>query len=250
MESEELGVGKPTPIFRFGEIVMTGIICAMDLELEGFLKNMTVEETLEKSGMTFYKGKIKSTEAVIAQCGVGKVNAAICTQIMIDFFSPELIINSGVGGALDERLTVCDLVIGDFAVEHDMDTTALGEEKGNLDLGSEQRVRLPLDKKASEKLMELAKGYEGSNVYLGTIASGDKFVSDTEERLSIGREFSALACEMEGAAMAHVCYRAKVPCAIIRAISDDLTHNTGMSFNEFKFIAAEKTVELLLGMFE
>lgn len=229
---------------------MTGIICAMDLELEGFLKNMSVEETLERSGMTFYKGKIKNSEAVIAQCGVGKVNAAICTQIMIDFFAPQLIVNSGVAGALDERLTVCDLVIGDFALQHDMDGTALGEEKGNLDLGNEQRVRLPLDKATSEKLMKLAENYEGSRVYLGTVASGDKFVSDTRERLSIGRQFDALACEMEGASMAQVCYRAKVPCAIVRAISDDLTHNTGMSFNEFKYIACEKTVELLLGLFE
>lgn len=229
---------------------MTGIICAMDLELEGFLKNMTVEETLTKSGITFYKGKIKNSEAVIAQCGVGKVNAAICTQLMIDFFSPELIVNSGVGGALDERLTVCDLVIGDCAVEHDMDATALGEEKGNLDLGDEQLVYLPLDKNASERLMKLAKSYESSNVYLGTVASGDKFVSDTEERLSIGKAFNALVCEMEGASMAHVCYRAKVPCAVVRAISDDLTHNTGMSFNEFKYIASEKTVELLLGLFD
>lgn len=229
---------------------MTGIICAMDLELEGFLKNMEVEEKLEKSRITFYKGKIRNSSAVIAQCGVGKVNAAICTQLMIDFFNPSLIINSGVGGALDERLTVCDIVIGDFALQHDMDGTALGEERGNLDLGNEQLVRLPLDKKTSEKLMSLAKSCEGSNAYLGTIASGDKFVSDTEERLSIGRHFNALACEMEGASMAHVCYRAGVPCAIIRAISDDLTHNTGMSFNEFKYIAAEKTVELLLGLFE
>ncbi|MDO5123176.1 MAG: 5'-methylthioadenosine/adenosylhomocysteine nucleosidase [Eubacteriales bacterium] len=229
---------------------MTGIICAMDLELEGFLKNMSVEETLERSGMTFYKGKIKNSEAVIAQCGVGKVNAAICTQIMIDFFAPQLIVNSGVAGALDERLTVCDLVIGDFALQHDMDGTALGEEKGNLDLGGEQRVRLPLDRETSEKLMKLAENYEGSRVYLGTVASGDKFVSDTRERLSIGRQFDALACEMEGASMAHVCYRAKVPCAIVRAISDDLTHNTGMSFNEFKYIACEKTVLLLLGLFE
>ncbi len=229
---------------------MIGIICAMDLELEGFLENMTVEDTVEKSGMTFHKGKIKNSEAVIAQCGVGKVNSAICTQIMIDFFSPDLIINSGVGGALDEKLSVCDLVIGDYAVEHDMDVTALGEEKGNLDLGREQLVRLPLDKETSKRLMKFAEGYEGSNVYLGTIASGDKFVSDTQERLSIGRQFGALACEMEGAAVAHVCYRANVPCAIVRAISDDLTNNTGMDFNEFKFIAAGKTVELLVGLFE
>ena len=108
---------------------MTGIICAMDLELEGFLKNMKVEEKLEKSRITFYKGKIRNSSAVIAQCGVGKVNAAICTQLMIDFFNPSLIINSGVGGALDERLRVCDIVIGDFALQHDMDGTALGEER-------------------------------------------------------------------------------------------------------------------------
>ncbi|MGN0452289.1 MAG: 5'-methylthioadenosine/adenosylhomocysteine nucleosidase [Ruminococcus sp.] len=224
---------------------MVGIICAMEAEMKGLLKLMQKKSEVQRSGMIFHGGKIGNTPVVLAQCGVGKVNAAICAQLMIDLFSPDSIINSGVAGALSEKVTVCDVVIGDYAVQHDFDCTALGEEKACIECGSERLVKIPLDKELAQKLFEGAGKNAGNRVFMGTIASGDKFVSATEERLEIGKSFSALACEMEGGAMAQVCYRAKVPFGIIRCISDDLNHNDMMSFYEFMSVAAEKTVDIL-----
>lgn len=222
-----------------------GIICAMELELQGLIDIIKTESTMEKSGTIFYKGKIGNTDVVLVQCGIGKVSAAICTQMLIDFYSPDMIINSGVAGALSADVTVGDVVIATAAVQHDFDCTAFGEPKGTLELLGERMVEIPADEEISSKLYEAAKKLDGTRVFRGIVATGDKFVSDSEERLSIGKEFSALACEMEGGAIAQVCYRAKKPFCILRSISDDLTNNTSMSFDEFKVMAAKKTVDVL-----
>ena len=222
-----------------------GIICAMELELQGLLDIIETESTMKKSGTTFYKGKILNTDAVIVQCGIGKVSAAICTQMLIDFYNPDVIINSGVAGALSEKVTVGDIVIATSAVQHDFDCTAFGDPKGTLELLGRRMVELPADEEVSEKLFEAAKTLESTRAFRGIVATGDKFVSDSNERLAIGKEFSALACEMEGGAMAQVCVRAEVPFAILRSISDDIGHNTTMDFEEFKIMAAKKTVDVL-----
>ncbi|MBQ2943946.1 MAG: 5'-methylthioadenosine/adenosylhomocysteine nucleosidase [Ruminococcus sp.] len=222
-----------------------GIICAMELELQGLIDIIKTESTMEKSGTIFYKGKIGNTDVVLVQCGIGKVSAAICTQMLIDFYSPDMIINSGVAGALSADVTVGDVVIATAAVQHDFDCTAFGEPKGTLELLGKRIVEIPADEEISSKLYEAAKKLDGTRVFRGIVATGDKFVSDSEERLSIGKEFSALACEMEGGAMAQVCYRARVPFAILRSISDDIGHNTTVDFNEFKVMAAKKTVDVL-----
>lgn len=222
-----------------------GIICAMELELQGLIDIIKTESTMEKSGTIFYKGKIGNTDVVLVQCGIGKVSAAICTQMLIDFYSPDMIINSGVAGALSADVTVGDVVIATAAVQHDFDCTVFGEAKGTLELLGKRIVEIPADEEISSKLYEAAKKLDGTRVFRGIVATGDKFVSDSEERLSIGKEFSALACEMEGGAMAQVCYRARVPFAILRSISDDIGHNTTVDFNEFKIMAAKKTVDVL-----
>ena len=222
-----------------------GIICAMELELQGLIDIIKTESTMEKSGTIFYKGKIGNTDVVLVQCGIGKVSSAICTQMLIDFYSPDMIINSGVAGALSADVTVGDVVIATAAVQHDFDCTAFGDPKGTLELLGKRMVEIPADEEISSKLYEAAKELDGTRVFRGIIATGDKFVSDSEERLSIGKEFSARACEMEGGAMAQVCYRARVPFAILRSISDDIGHNTTVDFNEFKVMAAKKTVDVL-----
>ena len=223
---------------------MTGIICAMELELQGLLDMIEIEGTVTRSGATFYSGKIQNTDVVIVQCGIGKVSAAICTQMLIDYYEPDVIINSGVAGALSADVTVGDVVIATAAVQHDFDCTAFGDPKGTLELLGKRMIELPADEEISAKLFEAAKTLENTRVFRGIIATGDKFVADSEERLSIGKEFSALACEMEGGAMAQVCVRAGVPFAILRSISDDIGHNTTVDFNEFKIMAAEKTMDI------
>ena len=223
-----------------------GIICAMELELEGIVALMTETDNKNLDGQQFYTGYLGETYVVAAVCGVGKVNAAICARMMIDIYSPLCIINSGVAGALSTAVSVGDIVIATSAVQHDYDTTALGEPKGMITLSAgEGIVNFPADKEWSQKLFDAAKKLADTKVLRGVIATGDEFVHEVERRLEIGNEFLAIACEMEGGAIAQVCYRAATPFCILRSISDDLTNNTSMSFDEFKVMAAEKTVSVL-----
>lgn len=217
----------------------------MNLEVEGLLALMQVEEEVTRSDMTFYKGTLGQTEVVAVECGVGKVNAAICTQLMIDLFAPECVINSGVAGSLSGQVSVGDIVVATSAVQHDYDTTALGEPAGMITCAGENIVNFTADESLSEKLYDAAAALDDTKAFRGVVASGDAFIHERERRLAIGEKFSALACEMEGGSIAQVCHRAKVPFCILRSISDDINNNTGMSFDEFKFMAAEKTVKVL-----
>ncbi len=229
---------------------MTGIICAMKLEVEGIINLMKDVKETECDGITFYTGKLGEEEVVAAECGVGKVNAAVSTRMMIDLFKVERVINSGVAGALSTEVSVGDVVIATSAVQHDYDTTALGEPRGMITLSYDESViNFTADEDLSNKLYKSAKKLPDTKVFRGVIATGDQFIHETESRLSIGKDFSALACEMEGGAIAQVCYRAKIPFSILRSISDDLTNNTGMSFDEFKVMAAKKTVDILFDIF-
>ncbi len=224
---------------------MLGIICAMAVEVEGILNLMENKEETKKAGATFTKGTLHGKEVVVTECGIGKVNAAITAQVMIDLFSPQALINSGVAGALSDKLRVGDVVISEDAVQHDYDTTAFGDPKGLICFATEQRVDMPADKELCEKLMSACKTLDDTTVLKGRIATGDQFISDTEKRLSLGKEFSALACEMEGGAVGQVCYRNNVPFAILRCISDDLTNSTSMDYESFKAFAADKTTTAL-----
>ena len=230
---------------------MTGIICAMNLEVEGIVALMKEVKETTTDGITFYRGRLGQEDVVAAECGVGKVNAAICTRMMIDLFKVERVINSGVAGALSTEVSVLDVVIATSAVRHDYDTTALGEPRGTITISSKETVvNFKADEELSDRLYEAANKLPDTKVFRGVVATGDEFVHAPERRLAIGEAFSALACEMEGGAIAQVCYRANVPFCILRSISDDLTQNTGMSFDEFKIAAAKKTVDVLEDIFK
>lgn len=224
---------------------MLGIICAMAIEVEGILGLMENKEEIKKAGATFTKGTVHGKDVVVTECGIGKVNAALTTQVMIDTFSPAAIINSGVAGALSEKLRVGDVVISTDAVEHDYDTTAFGDPMGLICFAHEQRVDMPADKELTDALMKACQNLEDTTVLSGRIATGDQFISDTDKRLQLGKDFDALACEMEGGAVGHACYRNKVPFAILRCISDDLTNSTSMDYESFKAFAANKTTAVL-----
>lgn len=224
---------------------MLGIICAMAIEVEGILGLMENKEETIKAGATFIKGTICGKDIVVTECGIGKVNAAVTTQVMLDLFSPDAVINSGVGGALSETLRVGDVVIGEDAIQHDYDTTAFGDPMGLICFKDEQRVDIPADKPLCEKLFKACENLEDTTVLKGRIATGDQFISDTATRIEIGKAFSALACEMEGGAVGHTCYRNHVPFAILRCISDDLTNSTSMDYETFKGFAAAKTTTIL-----
>lgn len=224
---------------------MIGIICAMAIEVEGLKEMMENREDFTYAGVVFTKGTIEGREVVAAECGVGKVNAAMCAQMMIDRFNPDVIINSGVAGALVEDVTLCDMVVADDVVQHDMNATALGDPLGEITFPDGNRIFFPCDKAVADKLYEISKTVEGSETFRGRIASGDLFVSRRSKRQRINIRFNALACEMEGAAIGHVCFRNGVPFCVFRVISDDLNKNQGMDFKAFCRIASRRSIMVI-----
>lgn len=222
---------------------MIGIIGALDIELERLIGAMREPAHREISGVPFTCGKLLGTDVVIARAGVGKVNAAVCAQTMALIYDPELIINSGVSGALSPELRVGDVVIGTDVVQHDVDTTALGDEPGFV--STVDRLSFPLDNFASTAIAAAAEEL-GIRAVRGRIASGDQFVASTERKEEIVRLFSAVTCEMEAGAIAHVCFLNRIPCAVIRSISDGGNEEAPMSYEEFLPLAAKNSSELTL----
>ncbi len=229
-------------------MVRTGVIGAMAEEVAGSLHQMEVEEKKTIAGMTFYSGKLWKQDAVVVQSGVGKVNMAICTQLMISEFGADMVINTGVAGGLYEGIEVGDIVISSDAIQHDMDVTGLGYEKGIIP-DMETSVFT-----ADPELVEMAKeACELVNndiaCYVGRVVTGDQFISANEKRKELREKFNGYCAEMEGGALAHVASLNKVPFVIIRAISDKADDSANISYPEFCEQAIIHTVKLLAAMF-
>ena len=231
---------------------MIGIICAMQIEADGVLALCENKNTAEKYGMTFTTGTLNGKELVVVVCGIGKVNAAMCASTLINDYKPELVINSGVAGALSPLVTVGDIVIGTKAVEHDMNTTALGDKQGEVTFTDGKVLFFDCDPEASRLLEQSCAGIDDTKTVRGIIASGDVFVSDRKKRMLINDRFGALACEMEGAAIGHVCFVNGVDFLIVRAVSDSANENSVMDFPQLVSRAAvisstlvEKMLEIL-----
>lgn len=208
-----------------------GIIGAMDEEVELIKSTMSIESTLEKAGCVFLAGKIEGIEAVVVRCGIGKVNAAMCTQILIDIFNVDAVINTGVAGAIADGITVGDVVISIDALQHDMDCSPLGDPVGIIPRMPESIFR------ADETLMKLAfdassKVIDGKTVY-GRVVSGDQFIASKAVKDHLVECFKGSCAEMEGAAIAHICFMNSVPYVIIRNISDSADGSADVSFAEF-----------------
>ena len=223
---------------------MIGIICALKIEVDGLKALMENPEVTQKAGLEFTSGKIYGKDVALLECGRGKVNAAVGTQIMIDLFKPDVVINSGIAGSLSKNLIIGDIVISSDCVEHDINCTALEEPRGEIRFPNEKRIDIPADKEICNKLAECCNSL-GSHVNIGRVASGDIFIVYRRQRESIAFEFDALCCEMEGGAVGHVCYMNKVPFAIIRSISDDFKFNKPENYEEFSQLAADRTVKAL-----
>lgn len=221
---------------------MIGIIGAMTVEIEGIRAKMTEKTEKSISGVTYVSGKLGKNEVVTAVCGIGKVFAAICTQTMILEFKPDVIINTGVAGSLSPMLNVCDIAVADKVVQHDMDTSPLGDPKGLI--SGINVIYFEADGKVSGLLAEIARE-NGINTVLGTIASGDQFIASKEVKAGILSEFGAIACEMEGAAIGHVCYVNKVPFTVLRAISDKADGVAEIDYPTFCKMAADNYVRVI-----
>lgn len=222
-----------------------GIIGAMELEVDA-LEAMTENARIQRiSGIDFYSGKINGAKTVVAAAGVGKVNAAVCAQTMILKYSPDIVINVGVAGGLAPDLSIGDIAVADSVAEHDMDTAAIGDPLGFI--SGINKVYMDCDKNIAD-LMERAAKSIGLNVKRGVIASGDQFISTRERRDKIIENFGAIAAEMEGASIGHVCAMNGVPFGVLRAISDGANSGSVTDYPAFAKTAAANSVKIITYM--
>lgn len=223
--------------------MIIGIIGAMDIEVEALKQLMDSTKVSKISSIEFFYGKISGIETVVAVAGVGKVNAAVCAQTMILKYSPDYIINIGVAGGLAPELGIGDIAVAKDVVEHDMDTSPLGDEIGYIT--GINTVYMPCDKKLAKMIYTAAKDITGINVVMGTIASGDQFIASDNQRKPIIDKFSAVAAEMEGAAIGHVCVMNNVKFGVLRAISDGANSDSTMDFPTFAKMAADNSIQII-----
>ena len=224
-----------------------GLIGAMSVEVDALIARLANREEETVGSIKFNTGNLFGKKIVVARCGVGKVFAAICTEAMIIRYSPSLIVNTGVGGALADDLRPTDTVIASSLLQHDMDTSPLGDPKGLI--SGINRVYFESDARARAILLEAADNL-GIKAREGRVATGDRFVASKSEKDRIVAEFSADACEMEGAAIAHAAFVNDTPFAVIRAISDSADGGANMDYMEFLPVAAKNSSALTLALIE
>ncbi len=223
---------------------VTGIIGAMESEVTAIKDAMADVRVTRVSGMEFARGSIAGSEVVVVQCGIGKVNAAICAQTLINGFGVDRVVNTGVAGSLTDELTINDFVVSVDAVQHDYDVTAIGFAPGEIPYTG--MVAFPADEDMRERAVEaVRRAAPTSRVLEGRVCSGDQFIATTEQRERIVSTFGGLCAEMEGAAIAQVCHLNGTPYVIIRAISDD---SDGMTYEEFQAEAARECANAVLTM--
>jgi len=207
------------------------------------IREMTNKTPRTLSGMTFWSGELRGEEAVIATCGVGKVFAAACAVAMILEYAPDRIINTGVAGAVSCEVNKLDTVIGTALVQHDMDTTPLGDLPGEI--SGIKKVYFETDAELSEGLAECV-ALAGGTPKRGVIATGDRFVASREEKNRISSLFGAYAADMEGGAIAHICYINNTPFAALRTMSDGADGDASGDFAAFAEKAATVSANTLL----
>lgn len=217
-----------------------GIIVATPEEIKELKSIMEEIQEIKIFNLDFYKGKINSKKYVLVKCGVGKVNAARTTQILIDNFNIEAIINAGVAGGLSNNINIGDIVIGERLVQHDFDITAFGYEKGYI---SETGRFFESDKSLIERCKKIK--IENIQIMVGTIASGDVFCTDIKMKEEIKTKFNGDCVEMEGAAIAQTAYLCDIPFVVIRAISDIPNGNNQIDYDQFVEKAAKNCAQFI-----
>lgn len=222
---------------------MTGIIGAMKIEVETIKDLMEEKKSEIISGVEYVKGTLHGSEIVIAVCGIGKVAAAMCAQTMILKYAPDRIINTGVGGSLSTKLAIGDIAVAESLVQHDMDTSPLGDPIGLI--SGINVVNIPCDGAVVDALSACVEKLDGVKAVRGVIASGDQFIASAEKKKFITENFDAIVCEMEGASIAQVCYTNSVPFGVVRAVSDCADGSSHMDYGEFLPMAAANAAKLI-----
>lgn len=223
-----------------------GIIGAMAVEIAALKENMTGITTENRGGMEFCCGKLEGLEVVVVQCGVGKVNAAMCAQVLCDRYEVTHLVNTGIAGSLCAQLDIGDLVISQDAMYHDFDCVHFGYEMGKVP--GMDTVAFPADEAMIRLAQAAAEQVNPGHSTVGRVASGDLFVAQKAAKNSIIEKTAALCTEMEGAAIAHTAYRNGVPFVIIRAISDKADDSAEMDYPTFEAIAADRCARVTMAL--
>ena len=223
-----------------------GIIGAMDIEVAALKAAMCNLKTHTKAGMTFYEGPLEGTQAVVVQCGVGKVNAAMCTQALCDLFEVTHIVNTGVAGSLCAELDIGDLVISVDAMYHDFDCSVINPNYCVGQVPGMAVLAYPADPDLSAAALAAAESCNPGHNRMGRVASGDQFVCSKQQKDAIIANTGAICTEMEGAAIAHTAWRNGVPFVVIRAISDKADDSAEMDYPTFEAIAAKRCAKVTM----
>ena len=224
--------------------MMIGIIGAMEEEVAVLKESMDIEKVVEYASMQFYKGVLCGKKVVVVRSGIGKVNAAVCTQILADKFNVDILINTGIAGSLDAAIDIGDMVISTDLVEHDMDASIFGDPVGQIP--RMDTFSFPADRELVKKAVQAnTEANPDIKTFTGRIVSGDQFVSSAEMKDKLVRLFDAKCTEMEGAAIAHTAYLNKISCVIIRAISDKADSSATMDYPTFEKQAIKHSVKLV-----
>ena len=226
---------------------MIAIICAMKEELNEIIclmKDFICEQTYCNK---FYIGSINNIRCILSLCGVGKVNAAICTQTLIINYKPDIILNVGVAGAIDEKLKIGDVVIANTTIQHDFDISAFAHRKKGEIPGIE-KIEVTTTPSVTEKLTKCSQALKRFNFNCGKILTGDQFISSTHKLKQLQKEFGGLACDMEAASIAQTCYLNHIKFGIVRAISDCADNTSPVDFKSF-IKSSSKNAAMLINDF-
>ena len=223
-----------------------GIIGAMEQEVETLVRQMTEKTCVSKAGSDFYEGKLEGVEAVAVRCGIGKVNAALCAQILCDVFGVTHIVNTGIAGSLSNDLDIGDLVISRDAMYHDMDVQIFGYPVGQVP--GTQKPEFTADETMRNLAYAAAEAVNPGHTRTGRVASGDQFICSKAQKDKIIADTGAVCAEMEGAAIAHTATRNEIPFVILRAISDKADGSAEMDYPTFETIAAHRCAEVAMKM--
>ena len=215
-----------------------GIIGAMDVEVATLKEKMENITVTPCAGMEYYEGTLENLPVVVVQCGIGKINAAMCTQILIDRFAVTHIVNTGIAGSLCAELDIADLVISQDAIHHDFDLRFWGRPIGQVP--GMDVIAFPADEALQQAAFAAAEAENPGHTRSGRVASGDQFICSKEQKDKIIADTAAICAEMEGASIAHTAYRNGVPFVIIRAISDKADDSADMDYPTFERIAAHR----------
>ncbi|WP_058302506.1 5'-methylthioadenosine/adenosylhomocysteine nucleosidase [Gorillibacterium timonense] len=223
-----------------------GLIGAMDEEVTFFHEHLKDTSVTRYAGITFYEGRFQGKQVVLCKCGVGKVNAAICTQVLIDRYAVKTILFTGVAGALAPDLEVGDVVVSVECMQHDMDVSPLGYPRGIIPY--QELSIFPADKQLVQVALEVGEERFHRRIKSGRILSGDQFVANRDTVENLHREMNGICAEMEGASVAQVCAMNGIPYIVIRSMSDKADGSAPDNYAAFTQKAAKNSYQMIEGL--